>query len=131
MQPSDRRCDRIAEQLPDALIALLVGDLRLTLDRRRMRPRAEQPRPRLENRPAQTTQLTDRLAGAAADIRDQLHLTSMELKFDRSVNRTKPFLYRSRRVRLTAAEWINEEQFLLNADRERLSRTERVVDLIV
>ncbi len=55
----------------------------------------------------------------------------MQLAFDRPVNRAKPFLYRSGRVRLTAANRINEKQLLLDADRERLSRAERAVDLIM
>jgi hypothetical protein len=55
----------------------------------------------------------------------------MELALDRSVNPAKPLLYRRRRVRLTAANRINQEQLLLNADRERLSRAERVAELIV
>ena len=130
MQSSDRRCNRVPEQLADALIALLIGDLRLTLDRRRMRPRSQQPRPRRENRPAQTAERTDRLASAATDVGDQLNQASMELALDRSVNPAKPLLYRRRRVRLTAANRINQE-LLLNADRERLSRAERVAELIV
>ena len=55
----------------------------------------------------------------------------MQLALDRSVNRPKPLLYRRRRVRLMAAHRINQEQLLLNADRERLSRAERVAELIV
>ena len=131
MQSSHRRCNRVPEQLADALIALLIGDLRLTLDRRRMRPRSQQPRPRLQNRPAQTAERTDRLASAATDVGDQLNQASMQLALDRSVNRAKPLLYRRRRVRLMAAHRINQEQLLLNADRERLSRAERVAELIV
>ena len=41
--PADRRRDRVAEQVADALVALLVGDLGVALGRRRMRARAEQP----------------------------------------------------------------------------------------
>lgn len=74
---------------------------------------------------------TDRLASAATDVGDQLNQTSMQLALDRSVNRAKPLLYRRRRVRLMAAHRINQEQLLLNADRERLSRAERVAELIV
>jgi hypothetical protein len=55
----------------------------------------------------------------------------MQLALDRSVNRAKLLLYRPRRVRLTAANRINQEQLLLNADRQRLSRAERVGELIV
>ena len=131
MQPPDRRCDGISEQLADALIPLLVGDLRLTLDRRRMRPRSEQPRSRLQNRPAQIAERIDRLTGAATDIRDQFHLTSMQLPLDPSVHRAEPILYRSRRVRLTAGDRIYQEQLLLNPDRERISRAEFVADLLV
>jgi hypothetical protein len=82
--------------------------------------------PRRENRPAQTAERIDRLANAATDAGDQLNQASMQLALDRSVNRGKRLLYRRRRVRLTAANRINQEQLLLNADRERLSRAERV-----
>ena len=53
VQSADRCGDRIAQQLADALVTLLVSDLRLALDGRGMRPGPEQPRPRLEDRPAQ------------------------------------------------------------------------------
>jgi hypothetical protein len=96
-----------------------------------MRPRAEQPRPRRENRPAQTAQRTDRLASAATDAGDQLNPASMQLAFNRSVNRAKPLPRRRRRVHLMAAYRINQEQLLLNADPERLSRAERVAELIL
>ena len=55
----------------------------------------------------------------------------MQLALDRSVHRTQPFLDCSRRVRLPAANRIHEEQLLLNAERERLSRAECVVDLFI
>jgi hypothetical protein len=52
--------------------------------------------------PAETAQRTDLLASAATDVRDQLHLASMQLAIDPIVNRAKAFLYRHRRVRLMA-----------------------------
>jgi hypothetical protein len=55
----------------------------------------------------------------------------MQLALDPSINRAKSLLYRRRRVRLMAAHRINQEQLLLNADRERLSRAERVAELII
>jgi len=90
VQSPDRSSDRISEQVADALVALLVGDLGLTLHRRRMRPRPKQPRPRRDDRPAQTAERTYRLASASTDVRDELHLTRVQLALDRSFNRTEP-----------------------------------------
>ena len=65
VQPADRRRDRVAEQVADALVALLVGDLGVALGRRRVRPRAEQPGAGRDDRAAQPAERADRLAGAA------------------------------------------------------------------
>ena len=62
VQPADRRRDGVAEQVADPLVALLVGDLRLALERRGMCSGAEQARscvPRLL--------AADRRARAAAE----------------------------------------------------------------
>ena len=86
VQAADRRGDGVAEQVADALVALLVGDLGLAFGGRRMRARAEQPRARVDDGPPQAVEHVDRLAGAGADVGDELELTGVELALHRAAH---------------------------------------------
>ncbi len=118
VQTAHRRRDRVAEQLADPLVALLVGDRRIAFAGRRVGARAEQPGARGDHRGAQLGECLDRLSGRAADVRDQLDLTGVQLALDGPRDRAEPRLHRRGSIRLTARHGIHEEQLLLDPNRE-------------
>ena len=127
VQAAHRGGDGVAEQIADALVALLVGDLGLAFGRTRMGARAEQPGARVDDGAAQAIERVDRLRRAGADVGDELELARVELALHRAAHVTDPLLDRRRRVDLRAGDRVDEEQLLLDADREGLARPEGVV----
>ena len=90
VQAADRRRHRVAEQVADALVALLVGDLGVALGGGGMRAGAEQPRAGGDDGPPQPVERVDRRAGAVADLGDQLDLAGVQLALHRPVDRRRP-----------------------------------------
>ena len=93
--------------------------------------RSEQPGPGREDGAAQTAEGADRLAGAAADLGDELYLAGVQLALDRAVDGTEPLLHRRGRVGLVPGHGVDEEKLLLDAHRERRFRAKGILDLIV
>src|SRR6185503_17729134 len=105
--------------------------LGVVLGRRGVRARAEHSRAGRDDRAAEPAERPDRLAGAVADVRDQLDLARVQLALDGAVDRAEPVEDRPGGVRLPTGDGVDEEQLLLDADRERVPRPEGVADLLV
>ena len=80
-----------------------------------MRARAEQPGAGRDDRAPQAVERVDRLAGAVADVGDELELAGVQLALDRPVDRPDALLDGGRGVDLRAGERVDEEQLLLDA----------------
>jgi hypothetical protein len=126
VQAADRRGDGVAEQVADALVALLVGDLGVAFGGRRMGTRAEQPCAGVDDGPPQAVEHLDRLRRAGADVGDELELTRVQLALHRALHGPDPLLDGGRRVDLRPGRRIDQEQLLFDPDRERTARPERV-----
>jgi hypothetical protein len=121
VKSGDRRGYSIPEQVTDTLVALLVGDIRVALHCRRMRPRTEQTRAGREDRTAHPGERCGGFARALAHVGDELDLAGVQLTLYRPSDRPEPLLYRGRGIRLMARDGIHEEQLLLDADGKRLT----------
>ena len=128
VQAADRRRHGIAERLPDALIARPVGDLRVPLDRRGCVPPPIRPAAGLRGRRA-AARRADRPASPTrrADVGDQLNLAGVQLALDPPAGGAHALEHGRRGVDLGAGHRVDEEQLLLDAEREVFASAKGVV----
>ena len=93
-----------------------------------MGPGGEDPRAGPQHRAPQLSELADRRADAHVDVGDQLDLAGVELTLDVAVARAQPGQHGGGGICLAAADRVDEEQFLLDAERERLSAAKLVLE---
>jgi hypothetical protein len=119
VQGGNRGRHGISQQVVDALVAGPVGDRCITLAGRGMRARPEQAGTGAEHGLAQAAEQADRLGGVAAHVGDELDLAGMQLALNGPLHRAEALLHRLRRVHLASCQRIDQEQLLLDAQRER------------
>ena len=124
--PADGVGARVAQEVADALVALLVGDPGRALGRGGMRARAQEAGARRQHRPAQPAQGADGLAGVPAHVRDELDLAGVQLLLDATVDVAEPRHDGGRGIGLLTADGIDEEQLLLDSEREWIALPEGV-----
>jgi hypothetical protein len=131
VKPADRSDRSVPKEVVDLLIALLMGDRSIALTRRGMGTRREDPRPRVEHRAPHRTKRSHRVPSRVVDVRDQLDLTGVQLPHDLPLDLAEPLEHRRRAVRLTPGERVDQEQLLLDPDRERLTGAEAVIAIML
>ena len=89
-------------------------------------PEPRRPGAGLGDRAPQGAQLGDGLGGGVAHARDQLDLARVELALDLAVHLAEPVHDGLGRVDLLPRLRVDEEQLLLDAERERLPLAELV-----
>jgi hypothetical protein len=120
VQSGHRRGHRVAQEIVNAGVASLVGDVGLTLIGGRVGARPEKACPGPDDGLAELTQLGDGLVGGRARIADQLDLAGVKLGLDTSgairvcLGETRP--HRGGGVRLTTGQRVNQKQLLLDSN---------------
>jgi hypothetical protein len=127
VQAANRRHDRVPKQKANAFIALPIGDHGIALVSGRMRARPEQTRAGPDNRATHLRKLSDRVAHSSVNTGDQLDLTGVQLRLDRSRDLTQSLEHRGRAVDLPARNRVDQKQLLLDPDRKRLPRAKFVL----
>ena len=124
VQTGDGRHRGVAQEVADLLIAGLVGDLGAALERARMGAGAQQAGPACAGGAAHVGERGDRLAGGRAHLRDELDLAGVKLLLECSRAVGGVFQHRLRGIDLRPRHRIDEEELLLDAERERAAGAE-------
>jgi hypothetical protein len=119
----------IAEQIPDPLIAVLVGDLGIPLLRRGMGTGAEDARPGGEHGRAQRAEGRGDLTGGGQHVGDQLDLAGVQLSVHAAVHLSHRGHHTVGAVDQPTGQGIDEEQLLLDSDGERRAGAELMVEI--
>jgi hypothetical protein len=128
VQRADGGRPSVAEQPRDALVARLVGDFRVALAGGRVRARRDEPRARLPHRRAQLRQLADGGLDRPVDARDELDLAAVQLALDlAALELAEPLDDLGALVAQPPVGGIDDEQLLLQPERERLSFAEVIL----
>ena len=132
VQRADRRRAGVAEQLVDALVAALLGELRVALDGGRVRAAGDDPGAGGEHRTAQLAELLDGLRDGRADAGDELDLAAVQLVLDVAAGQLAELLdHLGAGVDEVPVGGVDEEELLLQADRERLAVAEVMLLVLI